>query len=130
MFELNGSMYKTSEFGNVTSKRNGVTRYRVSHALTVITIKSDNVSSEPRVITIRSYNDFHMPREMTVKSDNCDNAHFDSLFTHLSACNTIVYYTTTTSPISRACKRAWPVSSTSEGRNPGVVVRSDEDLLP
>jgi hypothetical protein len=36
-----------SEVGNVTSKHNGVTRYRFTHALGAITLKSDNVALEP-----------------------------------------------------------------------------------
>ncbi len=71
-----------SEVGNVVSKRNGVTHYRFSHALRAITIKSNNVSCEPRAIAIRSDKDFHMPRAITIKAMNfphnvevlCDNA--------------------------------------------------------
>jgi hypothetical protein len=57
-----------AEFGNVTSKRNGVARYRFNNALRAITIKSDNVPYAPRAITIRSGNDFHMPRGITIKA--------------------------------------------------------------
>ncbi len=39
-----GKSLTLAAVGNVTSKRNGVTRYRFSHALRAITIKSDNVS--------------------------------------------------------------------------------------
>ncbi len=35
-----------------------------------ITIKSDNVSYEPRAITVRSDNSFHKPWAITIKSDN------------------------------------------------------------
>ncbi len=59
-----------SEVGNVTSERNGVTRYRFSHDARDVTIKSDNVSYEPRVITVRSDNGSHKPRAITMKSDN------------------------------------------------------------
>jgi hypothetical protein len=70
------------EVGNVTSKCDGVTRYRSNHVLRVITIKSGNVSYEPRAITLRSHNDFNKPRAITIKSGNflqsaealCDNA--------------------------------------------------------
>ncbi len=57
----------SAEVGNVTSRRNSVTRYRYSHAIRAITIKKDTVSYEPRAIAIRSANDFHMPRAL------CDN---------------------------------------------------------
>jgi hypothetical protein len=59
-----------AEVGNVTSKCNGVTPYRLSHALREIIIKSHNVSHEPTARTIGSDNDFHMPRAITIKSDN------------------------------------------------------------
>jgi hypothetical protein len=59
-----------AEVGNVTSKRNAVTRYRFSHVIRAITIKSDNVSYESRAITIRSDNGFYKPRAITTKSDN------------------------------------------------------------
>jgi hypothetical protein len=49
------------EVGNITSKRNSVTRYRLSHVIRAITIKSDNVSYEPTAITIRSDNGFQKP---------------------------------------------------------------------
>jgi hypothetical protein len=57
-----------AEVGNVTSKFDGVTHYRSSHALRAITIKSDNVSDEPRAITLRSDNDFNKPRAITTKA--------------------------------------------------------------
>ncbi len=57
------------EFGNVISNRSGVTRYCFSHVLRAITIKSNNVSFEPRAIaiTIGSDSDFHKPRAITIK---------------------------------------------------------------
>jgi hypothetical protein len=67
------------EVGNVTSKCNGVTRYRFNHVLREITIKGDNISYEPRATAFRSGNE---PREKTIKRNNflhgvealCDNA--------------------------------------------------------
>jgi hypothetical protein len=59
-----------AEVGNVTSKRNDVTRYCFCRVLRAITSKSDNVIYEPRAITLRSNNDFQMPRAITIKSDN------------------------------------------------------------
>ncbi len=50
------------EVGNVISKYDGVTRYRFSHVLGAVTIKSVNVSYQPRAITLRSDNDFNKPR--------------------------------------------------------------------
>jgi hypothetical protein len=61
---------KWSEVGNVTSRRNSVTRYRFSHVIRAITIKSDNISYEPRAITVRSGNGFHKLKAITIKSDN------------------------------------------------------------
>jgi hypothetical protein len=49
------------EVGNVTSECDGVTRYRCSHVLRAITIKSDDVSYESRAINLRSDNDFNKP---------------------------------------------------------------------
>jgi hypothetical protein len=59
-----------SEVGNVTSERNGVTRYHFSHVIRDVTIWTDNVSYEPRVITVRSDNGSHKPKALTMKSDN------------------------------------------------------------
>jgi hypothetical protein len=59
-----------AEVGNVTSKHNGVSRYRFSHDHGAITIKSDNVCLEPRPITLRSDNDFDMPIAVNIKSDS------------------------------------------------------------
>jgi hypothetical protein len=70
------------EVGNVTSKWNGVTRFRSSHVLRAITIKSYNVTYEPIAIILRSDNDFNNPRAITLKSGKflqsvealCDNS--------------------------------------------------------
>ncbi len=59
-----------AEVGNITSKDNGVIRYRFSHALGATIIKSDNVSYESRAITLRRDNNFDMPRVITIKSDS------------------------------------------------------------
>ncbi len=70
--QIQGLVYSIVRFpkvGNITSKHNGVTRYRFSHSLRARTIKSNNVSYEPGEIAIRSKNDFHMPRPITKKSD-------------------------------------------------------------
>jgi hypothetical protein len=45
-----------TEVGNVTSKRNGVTRYRFSNALRAISIRSNNDFYEPRAIIKRGDN--------------------------------------------------------------------------
>jgi hypothetical protein len=60
----------STEVGNVTSERSGVTRCRFSHVIKVVTIKHDNVSYEPRVLTVRSDNRSNKPRAITMKSDN------------------------------------------------------------
>jgi hypothetical protein len=43
--------------GNITSKHNDITRYRFSHVIRAVTIKSNNVSYEHRAITVRIYNE-------------------------------------------------------------------------
>jgi hypothetical protein len=59
-------LFILTEVGNVTSKRNGVTRYCFSHVLRAITIKtSDNVSYEHRATSKRSDNNFHKPTAIT-----------------------------------------------------------------
>jgi hypothetical protein len=58
------------EVGNVTSKCKGVTRYRFSHVLRAISIKSDNVSNDPGAVTIKSDNDIHKPWAIIIKSDS------------------------------------------------------------
>jgi hypothetical protein len=71
-----------AEVGDVTLKYDGVTRYRFSHVLKAITIKSNNISYEPRAITLRNDNDFNKPRAITITSNNilqsiealCENA--------------------------------------------------------
>jgi hypothetical protein len=67
---ISPNCYWEAEVGNVTSKRNGVTCFRFSHALRVITIKSDNVSYEPRAIALRSDNISYEPRVITLRSNN------------------------------------------------------------
>jgi hypothetical protein len=47
-----------AEVGNVSSKRNGITCYRLSHVFRAITTKTENVSYGPRAITLRRGNDF------------------------------------------------------------------------
>jgi hypothetical protein len=59
-----------AEVGNVTSKCNGVTRYRSSHVLRAIIMKSDNVSYDPKAVTTKNDNDFHKYGAITIKSDN------------------------------------------------------------
>ncbi len=54
------------EVGNVTSKCNGVTRYRFNHVIREITIKGDNISNEHRATAFRSGNE---PRKKTIKSN-------------------------------------------------------------
>jgi hypothetical protein len=61
--------FQLTEVGIVTSNHKSVTHYRSSHNHGAITIKSDNVSLEPRAITLRSDNDFDMFIEITIKSD-------------------------------------------------------------
>ncbi len=49
-------IYIYTEVGNVTSKRNGVTRYRLCQILRAITFSSDNGSNLDRAITLRRDN--------------------------------------------------------------------------
>ncbi len=67
---ISPNSYWEAEVGNVTSKRNGVTCSRFSHALRAIAIKSDNVSYEPRAIALRSDNISYESRVITLRSDN------------------------------------------------------------
>jgi hypothetical protein len=62
--------YVDNDVGNDPSKHKGVTDDPFSHLLRMITIKSNNVSFEPRAITLRSDNDSYMPRAITTKSNN------------------------------------------------------------
>jgi hypothetical protein len=58
------------EVGNVTSKRNGVTRYRLCHILRAITFCSDNASNLDRAITLSRDNGSYVPRAITFRNDN------------------------------------------------------------
>ncbi len=61
-----------SEVGNVTSKCKGVTRYRSSHVLKVITFSSDNGTNVDRAITLRRDNSSYVPRAITIRNNNFD----------------------------------------------------------
>ncbi len=53
---LTSSMGNLTEVGNVPSKCNGVTRYRLCHVLKAITLTSDNGSNIDTAITLRRDN--------------------------------------------------------------------------
>ncbi len=68
-------MRPTMRVGNVTSKCNGVTRYRFCLAVRAITFRSDNGSNVTRVITISSDNGFIMPRAITLRTNSVSPQH-------------------------------------------------------
>jgi hypothetical protein len=72
--------YLLPEVGNVTSKCNGVTRYRFCLAVTAINFRSDNGLNVN--ITMRSDYGFFMSRAITSKSNNFSPQ-------HIALCNNV-----------------------------------------